>query len=72
MKTGREAVENYTRKCLMAFVDGKQTLNWIIGVLRRSGVRGRALEEVFQRLQGFGNQERLQQVREQCHKEGWL
>ncbi len=72
MKPVHEAVENHARKCLMAFVEGKQTLNWIIGILRRSGLRGRALEEVFQRLQGFGDQDRLQQVREQCQKEGWF
>ncbi len=72
MKTDQETVENYVRKSLMAFVEGKQTLNWIIGVIRHSGIRGRALEEIFQRLQGFGSTERLQQVREQCHQEGWL
>ncbi len=75
MKTVQETMENtenYARKCLMAFVEGKQTLNWIIGVLRRSGLRGRALEEVFQRLQGFGDSERLRQVREQSQREGWL
>ncbi len=72
MTTVQEAAENYARKCLIAFVEGKQTLNWIRGVIRRSGLRGRALEEVFQRLQGFGDQDRLQQVRERCQREGWF
>jgi hypothetical protein len=68
----KTAAENYARCSLMAFLDGKQNLNWIVGIIRSSGVRGQQLEEVFKRLQGYGNQERLRQVREQCRKEGWL
>jgi hypothetical protein len=71
-KTVQEALENYARKSLMAFLKGKKTLNWIIGIIRSSGVRGRELEEIFKQLQGYGSQERLQQAHEQCHKEGWL
>ncbi len=49
------AALNYVKRSMAAYLDGKKNLNWIIGVIRSSGVRGSAPDEGIrgaQRLRG--------------------
>ncbi len=39
------AALNYVKRSMTAYLDGKKNLNWIIGVIRSSGVRGAAPDE---------------------------
>lgn len=73
VKSVEDTTRNYARKSLMAFLDGEKTLNWIIGVIRSSGVRGSRLTEIFENLRGYeGNPVRYQEARTACREQGWL
>lgn len=41
------AVRRYAQKSLMALLDGKKNLNWIVGVIISSGVKGGQLKDVL-------------------------
>ncbi|MDK2384277.1 MAG: hypothetical protein QI199_05655, partial [Candidatus Korarchaeota archaeon] len=34
---------NYVKRSMIAYLDGKKNLNWILGVIRSSGLRGELL-----------------------------
>jgi len=67
-------VEKYTRpyakKSLMAFLEGEKNLNWILGVVKSSGVKGEKLKEIFDGLKEYGDPVRYQQAYQGCEKQG--
>lgn len=72
MKTTQQATRNYARGSLMAFLDDKKNLMWLLGVIRSSGVTGPRLQEVFTALKGYGNPMRYQEAHSACRAQGWL
>ena len=72
IKSMDEIALRYARGSLRAFLEGKQNLNWIIGVIRSSGVRGQRLSEIFDGLKGYGNSDRYSKALSACQEQGWL
>jgi len=50
-----------TRRSLMAFLEGEQNLNWIIGVVKSSASIP-AAEQMLAELKGYGSSERYQEL----------
>jgi hypothetical protein len=71
-KSPEIAVRNYVRKSLMAFLEGEQSLNWIVGVIRSSGMRGFPLQQILNRYEQYGDPERFYLTVETCRENGWL
>ena len=61
---------NYAERSLIAFLEGKKNLNWIVGVIRSSGVRGERLLGVFNRLANHRDKPRYQQAFLACKNLG--
>jgi len=84
IKSIDDTVRNYVKKSLMTFVEGgkytkdkkPQSLNWIIGVIEKSGVKREVLKKIFGELQNYPRDEeeksRLDLVLRECHKQGLL
>lgn len=72
IKSMDEISRRYACGSLRAFLEGKQNLNWIIGVIESSGVRGRGLSEIFEGQKGYGNSERYREAFSACRDQGWL
>lgn len=62
----------YALGSLQAFLEGKKNLNWVLGVIRSSGVRGRRLYNIFDSLKGYGNSERYHAAISACREQGWF
>jgi hypothetical protein len=62
------------RGSLEAFLEGKKDLNWIKGVIGKSGVLQRKgeLQGIFDELRVYENLRRYQEILEECKWEGWL
>jgi hypothetical protein len=67
-----EGARRYALRCLIAFLSGEQTLNWIIGVIRESGVRDQSLADIFEQLEEYGDLERHKEALSACREEGWV
>jgi hypothetical protein len=72
VKSPEEGTRRYALRSLMAFLDGEKNLNWIVGVIRESGIRGQRLAEVFERLEEYGDAERYQEALSACREQGWI
>jgi hypothetical protein len=71
-KSVEDVTRNYARGALRAFLEGKKTLNWVVGMVRSSGVKGQRLTEVFDNLKDYGDPGRYYEARTACHEQGWL
>lgn len=71
-KSVEETTRRYAQNSLRAYLEGAKTLNWIIGVIGSSGVRGNRLVEVFDRLRGYGDQVRYLEAKRACEDQGWM
>lgn len=67
-----KASMNYVKKSMIAYLDGKKNLNWILGVIRSSGLRGELLMRVFEELESYGRKDRWERALEACRKRGML
>ena len=67
-------VMRYARNSLEAFLDGKKNLNWIKGVIAKSGVLEykNMLKEIFDGLRRYESLSRYKEIQKVCKKEGWL
>jgi hypothetical protein len=69
-------VPGYTKRTtvgsLQAYLLGKQSLAWVLGMIGRYEVRGPDLEEIFQELRDVGTTERWLAAYNQCQGRGWL
>lgn len=72
VKTAEIATRNYAWGAMRAFLEGHKDRNWLLGMIRSSGVRGARLVEVFQNLRGYGNGQRYQEAVLDCRLQGWL
>ena len=72
LATVETATRNYARGAIMAFLQGKKTLNWLLGTIRSSGVRGERLSELFESLQHYGESDRHVQAASASREQGLL
>ncbi|MDK2371897.1 MAG: hypothetical protein QI197_00705 [Candidatus Korarchaeota archaeon] len=63
---------NYVKRSMIAYLDGKKNLNWILGVIRSSGLRGELLMRVFEELESYGRKDRWERALEACRKKKML
>jgi len=57
---------------MIAYLDGKNSLKWILGVIRSSGVRGQLLLKVFEELGNYGERRRWEEALEACKKRNYI
>ena len=62
----------WTKKSLMAFLEGEQTRNWIKGILKTSWTRGENLRNILSQLNVYGGSLRYNEIFEFCKKEGMI
>lgn len=72
IKTADEAVYNYASASARAFLEGKKNLNWLLGMIRGSGVQGARLAEIFEIFRDYGNRQRFEEAVLACRQEGLL
>ena len=72
MKPVESWPRSYANRSLRAFLDGSQNLNWLIGVIRSSGVEGSTLAELFESHRGHSNRPRYEEAVNACRQEGLL
>jgi len=80
MKTLDDGARRYAEKSLMTFLEGglytrdhkPQSINWIIGVIQSSGIRGSELMSAFQRLNRYGDPTRHSNAFAECQRHGWF
>ena len=75
---------NYVKNSLLAFIEGGKyscdkkplSLKWIIGIIRKSGIKRENLTEIFSTLSTYPKnaeeKTRLYQVLNECRKLGFL
>lgn len=66
IKSMEEITPRYARGALQAFLDGKKNLNWVLGMIRSSGVHGQRLSEIFEGEKGYGNSELYREALSAC------
>ena len=66
MKTVQEAGKKYTKKSLMAFLEGHPNCNenWVMGVIRASSADD--ITEALKSLSSYGNKDRFEFLRRAC------
>jgi hypothetical protein len=72
MKTPQQVTSNYVRGTLLSFLDGKKSLNWFLGIVKSSGVKGANLKEVLENRKGYGDQKRYQEAFSACQERDWF
>lgn len=70
----KEDVRRYVRGSLEAYLRGEKNLNWIKGVIEKSGALQHEgmLQGIFNDVQRYENSPRYQEILGECQKEGWL
>lgn len=72
IKRPEEAARRYAQNSLRAYLEGKKNLNWVVGVIRESGVRGARLADIFERFRDYGDPVRYLQAKKACEDQGWI
>lgn len=62
--------KRYVEGCLRAFLEGNKSLNWIVGVIVSSRVRGEKLKVIFKELVSCADRSRFEEVRKACEDLG--
>lgn len=75
-KTPSEIVDRYqlgtARGSLVAFLEGTQTLSWLIGMIRYSNVRGEKLLQLFAQWNDYGDTTRYNEAISKCQELAWF
>jgi len=66
------AARSFIRGALITYLDGKESLNWLIDVLRGIGIRGPKLIAIFEDHKDYGDPERHQKAHAACQEQGWF
>ena len=64
--------KNWVRNCLRAYLEDKQNLNYIKGVIKSGALQPKLLQGIFDGLRIYENSPRYQEILIACQKEGWL
>jgi hypothetical protein len=68
VKTTEISIRNFARGALRAFLEDTKNLNWLLGMIRSSGVRGTRLVEIFENLRDYGNRQRYEEAVVACRR----
>jgi len=74
IRSAEEIARRWVRGSLEAFLEGKKELNWIKGIIKKSGAlryEGMLLE-IFLDLLRYEKLPRYREILRECQKEGWL
>ena len=72
--------KKFAKGCLIAYIDGKQSLNWAVGMIKTALRTGDLYSEALQQedipgildgLSDYGEPQRLEAFRERAIEEGW-
>jgi len=72
VKSVEETTRRYAQNCLRAYLEGKKNLNWVVGVIRESGVRGARLADIFERFRDYGDPVRYLEAKKACEDREWI
>lgn len=67
-----EYLYRYARGCIRAYLEGKQTENWVMSMIRGTNTRDRVLVDILNQLQPSADPERYEKLLSLCKNEGWL
>ncbi len=67
-----EVLYRYARGCIRAYLEGKKTDNWVMSIIRGTGIRDRALLDILSRLETSANPDRYKELLSLCQNRGWL
>ena len=67
-----EFLYRYARGCIRAYLEGKQTENWVTSMIRGTNIRDRVLVDILNQLQPSADPERYEKLLSLCQNEGWL
>lgn len=70
--TPTQANQKWARNSVRSFLEGSKDLNWIMGTVRISGIRGQELQDIFSLLQDYGDTVRWNNAYKHCQQEGWI
>jgi len=70
-KSPEGTARRYAQNCLRAYLEGKKNLNWVVGVIRESGVRGARLADIFERFRDYGDSEGHHAAKAACEMQDW-
>jgi hypothetical protein len=70
MKTVEQSVSNTIRGALIAFLENKKDINWLLGTIKSTDIRGDKLKEIFQSRDNYGDQQRYKEAFNKCQEEG--
>ena len=62
----------YALGCIRAYLEGKQTENWVMSMIRGTNIRGRVLADILNQLQPSAVPERYEKLLSLCRNEGRL
>ncbi len=57
---------------MIAYLNSKNSLKWILGVIRSSGVRRQLLLMVFEETASYGERRRWEEALEACKKRNYI
>lgn len=72
IKSPEDIAGRYAKRCLIAYLEGKKNLNWIVGVIGSSGVSGNSLARIFEELRDYGDPNRYSDARAACERLEWI
>lgn len=74
MEIFEKSVLKYVRGSIEAYLENKRTLNWIKGIIKKSGIleyKG-LLREIFDGLLHYRETPRYREILKECLREGWM
>ena len=72
VKSVERITRRFARGAIRAFLENKNSINWVLSMIESSGVRDRELSQIFQELREYGNPERYNEALPACQDRGWL
>jgi hypothetical protein len=66
------AARAFIRGALITYLDGKESLSWLIKILESTGIRGSKLNTIFEDHKEHGDPERFQEAHSACKEQGWF
>ena len=72
MKDLQQTIYNQVRKSLMAYLEGKKNLNWILGIIKSTNIDQKDLLQIFENLNAYGDHDKYSEAYSSCKEQGLL
>lgn len=59
-----QTVDRYARGCILAYLEGEQSWEWVVGCLSRSGADAERIRAAIARTEGYGDAARWERLSE--------